>query len=326
MSDFGEEKRPAPDVSREELLALVKAARSCVDDYYIASGKMIDHEGKDGYGSLRALRLALDAFNSSCGAESNRHSGAVGTEKRAEQSNPGGCHEVATDNDQKTHERKAGRDEPTPGQPLSRSDAVTSDAPIKQIDMGYIGRHDDETGRDYEPTDEALIFLNDDNEQTCHVEGPNAKAMAQQIVQAVRVCAPSEPQALGKRPAEFLAWAREMFGPVALVRGERLLRFVEEAIELAHAEGMERLVLDKVAERVYSRPAGDTPKEIGQAQACLETFAKNIGLSSDAEAQREWERVQSIPKTEWDRRHAAKQKIGIALSPSVAVERQGGGE
>lgn len=120
--------------------------------------------------------------------------------------------------------------------------------------------------------------------------------------------------AQGTRPRDFLSWAVEVFGPVAKLRSERLLRFVEEAIELAHAEGMEREVFNRVADRVYSRPAGDTPKEIGQAQACLETFAENIGLSSAAEAQREWERVQSIPREEWARRHAAKQALGIALT------------
>ena len=57
--------------------------------------------------------------------------------------------------------------------------------PISKIDMGYIGRVDGATGDELEPTDEALIFLKDDNEQTCHVEGPDAKAMAQQIVKAV---------------------------------------------------------------------------------------------------------------------------------------------
>lgn len=126
------------------------------------------------------------------------------------------------------------------------------------------------------------------------------------------------PQPVGvaqcSRPRDFLSWAIEMFGPVAKLRSERLLRFVEEAIELAHAEGMEREVFNRVADRVYSRPAGDTPKEIGQVQACLETFAENIGLSSAEEAQREFERVQSIPQEEWTRRHSAKQAIGIAIS------------
>lgn len=118
---------------------------------------------------------------------------------------------------------------------------------------------------------------------------------------------------LERRPAAFLAWAREMFGPVALVRGERLLRFVEEAIELAHADGMERATLNAVADRVYSREPGNILKEIGQAQACLETYAENINLSSDELAEREWQRVQSIPRDEWERRHSAKQAIGIAL-------------
>lgn len=36
--------------------------------------------------------------------------------------------------------------------------------PISKIDMGYIGRVDGATGDELEPTDEALIFLKDDNE------------------------------------------------------------------------------------------------------------------------------------------------------------------
>jgi NTP pyrophosphatase (non-canonical NTP hydrolase) len=114
------------------------------------------------------------------------------------------------------------------------------------------------------------------------------------------------------RPAEFLAWAVKMFGPVAKLRSERMLRFVEEAIELAHAEGMERSTLDLVANRVYSCPPGNVGKEIGQAQACLETFAENIGLSSTDEAEREWRRVQEIPQEEWTRRQSAKRALGIA--------------
>lgn len=115
------------------------------------------------------------------------------------------------------------------------------------------------------------------------------------------------------RPADFLAWARNTFGPVALVRGERLMRFIEEATELAHADGMERSTLNAIADRVYSRPAGEVRKEIGQAQACLETYAESIGESSDYLAEKEWRRVQKIPQAEWELRHAAKQDLGIAL-------------
>jgi hypothetical protein len=115
------------------------------------------------------------------------------------------------------------------------------------------------------------------------------------------------------RPKEFLAWAADTFGPVALERDERMARFAEEAVELAHAGGMSHVLLQNIIQRVYARPAGDVPKEIGQAQATLECLAENLGLSSEGEAQREWERVQSIPREEWERRHAAKRKIGIAF-------------
>lgn len=114
------------------------------------------------------------------------------------------------------------------------------------------------------------------------------------------------------RPKEFLAWAVETFGPVALERKERLARFVEEAIELAHADGMKRADLDRLIERTYSRPIGHLWREIGQAQACLETYAEAIGVSADEQAQKEFDRVRSIPREEWTRRHAAKVDIGIA--------------
>lgn len=114
------------------------------------------------------------------------------------------------------------------------------------------------------------------------------------------------------RPAEFLQWAVEMFGRVALDHTERVDRFIEEAAELAQASGMPRRKFDAILDRVYSRPAGKLDKEIGQAQATLEVMAENIGLSSDELAEREFTRVRSIPKEEWQRRHSAKVALGIA--------------
>ena len=125
------------------------------------------------------------------------------------------------------------------------------------------------------------------------------------------------------RPKKFLAWAVSMFGPIALDRCERLSRFVEEAIELAHAEGMAEELIGKIVARVYSREAGITAKELGQAQATLETFAENIGLSADVEAAREFERVLAIPREEWERRHEAKVALGIALAAQRAKEGEG---
>jgi len=115
------------------------------------------------------------------------------------------------------------------------------------------------------------------------------------------------------RPAEFLAWAKDTYGPVAAVRIERLLRFVEEAIELAHADGVDREMLIAILDRVYSRPRGDINQEIAQSQVCLEMYAENIGQCADHLAAIEWQRVRTIPKEVWQERHAAKQRAGIAI-------------
>ncbi len=114
------------------------------------------------------------------------------------------------------------------------------------------------------------------------------------------------------RPGDALQWAVEMFGSIARNRRERALRFLEEAIELAQVEGVEEGIVASVLQRVYSRAPGDLAKEIGQAAMCLEVLAWNAGLNADAEAAREFSRVQTIPKSEWARRHDAKVALGIA--------------
>jgi hypothetical protein len=117
---------------------------------------------------------------------------------------------------------------------------------------------------------------------------------------------------MNTRPRDFLKWATDVFGHVALDRNDRLARFVEEAIEVARAEGMSAELIERIFIRVYTRPAGDLAREIAQAQVCLEMYAESIGLSADAEAAREFDRVRSIPAYEWLRRHVAKVKEGIA--------------
>jgi hypothetical protein len=119
-------------------------------------------------------------------------------------------------------------------------------------------------------------------------------------------------------------WAADMFGPVALEAPERAMRFLEEAIELAHAMGMPQHTAEAITKRVYGRDAGNIPREIGQAQMTLEVLAKAIGVDADHEATQEFFRIQKIPKEEWQRRHSAKQAIGIATPSAISSERHDG--
>jgi NTP pyrophosphatase (non-canonical NTP hydrolase) len=114
------------------------------------------------------------------------------------------------------------------------------------------------------------------------------------------------------RPTRFLEWAHRTFGDVALDPQERAMRFFEEAAELGHALDLSAATLGAIVTRVCSRPTGEVGRELGQSLCTLELLAKAIGIDAEAEATREFTRVQSIPQAEWDRRHAAKVAIGIA--------------
>lgn len=114
------------------------------------------------------------------------------------------------------------------------------------------------------------------------------------------------------RPSRFLQWARETFGDAALNPAERTMRFVEEAVELGMACSMPRETLEKIADRVYSRGQGNIKTEAAQCQVTLELLAKVLRIDLETAATEEFQRVQTIPKEEWERRHSAKVALDIA--------------
>ena len=68
------------------------------------------------------------------------------------------------------------------------------------------------------------------------------------------------------RPSRALIWAEQTFGPIVLDAEERCLRFVEEAVELANAIGVNHITLQAIIARVWNRDRGDVARELGQAQ------------------------------------------------------------
>lgn len=114
------------------------------------------------------------------------------------------------------------------------------------------------------------------------------------------------------RPSHWMQWARDTFGEIALDPHERALRFVEEAIELAQALDIDASEIGAIVTRVYARPAGAVPREVGQCLACFELLARVLEVDADGEASAELARVRAIPKEEWGRRHGAKIALGIA--------------
>ena len=112
--------------------------------------------------------------------------------------------------------------------------------------------------------------------------------------------------------SDILKWAVETFGPCALDRHERARRVVEEAVEVAQAQGVDPAELHLIVERASSRPTGEIEQEIGGLIVTLEALAANIGVDLGAAKLREWTRVTSRPREWWQRKHGEKVVAGTA--------------
>ncbi len=116
-----------------------------------------------------------------------------------------------------------------------------------------------------------------------------------------------------RRQSDFYSWAVEVFGTTASNREERASRFLEEAIELAHALDLDRDRVNALVARVYRSPVGAINREVGQVGVTLLALCERLGLSADTEELREWARVTSASIPEMRARHRAKADQGIAL-------------
>lgn len=115
---------------------------------------------------------------------------------------------------------------------------------------------------------------------------------------------------------KVLAWAVSVFGPVATDRRERAIRLVEEAVEVAQAEGVPLEVLERVARRCYSRPVGNVADEVGAVVLTLEALAANIGVDLEEAGDRELARVTALDPVFLAGRHQAKIAEGCAVDTS----------
>lgn len=120
-----------------------------------------------------------------------------------------------------------------------------------------------------------------------------------------------------ERQAAVYSWVVSTFGlPNADVR-ERVLRFFEEAVELAQAERLPSETLAAILAHVYGKDPGDPAQEAGGVGTTLLAYCAAKGLSADTCERREFERVLAIDPEQFRRRHNLKAAAGIAL-PSEA--------
>lgn len=119
---------------------------------------------------------------------------------------------------------------------------------------------------------------------------------------------------MSDRGQKVLEWAVGVFGPVATDRRERAVRLVEEAVEVAQAEGVPLEILERVARRCYSRPVGNVVDELGAVVLTLEALASNIGVDLEEAGDRELARVTALDPLSRADRHRAKVAEGCAVN------------
>lgn len=114
-------------------------------------------------------------------------------------------------------------------------------------------------------------------------------------------------------PGRIARWVVSRLGePLLTDREERALRLVEEAIELAQAEGIPYAHIVNVAQRVYSRPAGEPAQEMGGVMVCAHAWAIAAEESLAALTEREVSRIEAVPAEVTRAKHDAKADAGTA--------------
>lgn len=94
-------------------------------------------------------------------------------------------------------------------------------------------------------------------------------------------------------------WLEACFPPeVRTDRGERMHRFLEEALELAQANGCSRDDAIALVEYVFGRPQGKPEQEVGGVMVTLASLCSasdiNMDEAGDRELERNWERIDVI--------------------------------
>lgn len=115
------------------------------------------------------------------------------------------------------------------------------------------------------------------------------------------------------RQAQVLAWCIEAFGsdPDETGPRTRAMRLVEEALELAQAEGIKYDEVMLVAHVVYVRPVGEVHQEIGGVATTLMAYCASRGLSLADCERLEIERIDKKPIEHFRRRQHEKREAGL---------------
>ena len=96
---------------------------------------------------------------------------------------------------------------------------------------------------------------------------------------------------------------------------ERAKRVLEEAMELAQAEGLDEAFAVKLLDRVYARPPGEPYQEAGGLGMTLLAYCAAKGFDADGAERDELARVLGMPTEHFTARGQAKADAGLEATP-----------
>lgn len=118
--------------------------------------------------------------------------------------------------------------------------------------------------------------------------------------------------------ARCAAWVQGVYGQASLHNQDnRAARFVEEAIELAQAQGLGKDVIAKILERAYSRPAGRIGQEVAGSFFTLLVYCYVAKIDLWLETLEEVERVEELDPEVFRAKHREKWAAGTDLVPPL---------
>ncbi len=108
-------------------------------------------------------------------------------------------------------------------------------------------------------------------------------------------------------------WVTRCFGKEAMSPHERACRLLEEAIELAQAEGVDRQLIELSVAYIYERPPGDLIREGGGVALGLYGWAASRAVTVTTLFNREIRRIEAKSVDHFRARQKVKADAGMSM-------------
>lgn len=119
--------------------------------------------------------------------------------------------------------------------------------------------------------------------------------------------------------SRVVSWVRKVFSDeVATNVPERVLRFVEEAVELAQACGTDATTIHRLVDYVFNRPVGEAPQEIAGCMVTLYATAHALGVDAQEELEKEISRIQQPEVIDRVRRRQDEKRAALVATVSAS--------